>query len=81
MLVLMTFARARNVSMTSHLAQIKRRTNIVGTFSNEASITRLVGSMMLEQSDYGSLNQLHIQLKRLQTLCDTKARGQSAVAH
>lgn len=37
-------------------AEIKRRTNVVGIFPNDASIVRLVGAMMLEQNDEWSLN-------------------------
>jgi transposase-like protein len=32
-------------------AEIKRRTNVVGIFPDDASITRLVVAMMLEQND------------------------------
>ena len=37
-------------------AEIKRRTNFVGIFPNDASIVRLVAAMMLEQNDEWSLN-------------------------
>ena len=36
-------------------AEIKRRTRVAGIFPNDASITRLVGAMMLEQNDEWSL--------------------------
>ena len=44
-------------------AEIKRRTNVVGIFPNDASITRLVGAMMLEQNDEWSLNRRYMQLR------------------
>lgn len=31
--------------------QIKHRTNVVGTFPNEAAITRLAGAILVEQND------------------------------
>ena len=52
-------------------AEIKRRTNVVGIFPNDASIVRLVGAMMLEQNDEWSLNRRYMQLEGLQTLTDT----------
>jgi len=61
-------------------AEIKRRTNVVGIFPNDASITRLVGAMMLEQNDEWSLNRRYMQLEGLQTLSDTVPTRLSAVA-
>jgi hypothetical protein len=61
-------------------AEINRRTNVVGIFPNDASIARLVGAMMLEQNDEGSLNRRYMQLEGLQTLSDTVPTRLSAVA-
>jgi putative transposase len=53
---------------------------VVGIFPNDASITRLVGAMMLEQNDEWSLNRRYMQLEGLQTLSDTVPTRLSAVA-
>lgn len=53
-------------------AEIMRRTHVVGILPNVASITRLVGAMMLEQNDEWSLNRRYmLQLEGLQALSDT----------
>jgi putative transposase len=52
-------------------AEIKRRTNVVGIFPNDAAITRLVGAMLLEQNDEWCLNRRYMQLEGLQSLSDT----------
>ena len=85
-LAFMTFPRAHwaQIYSTNPLerlnAEIKRRTNVVGIFPNDASITRLVGAMMLEQNDEWSLNRRYMQLEGLQTLTDTVPTRLSAVA-
>jgi putative transposase len=61
-------------------AEVKRRTNVVGIFPNDAAIVRLVGAMMLEQNDEWSLNRRYMQLEGLQALCDTAPTRLSAVA-
>jgi hypothetical protein len=61
-LAFMTFPRAHwtQIYSTNPLerlnAEIKRRSNVVCIFPNEASIVRLAGAMMLEQNDEWSLN-------------------------
>lgn len=82
----MTFPRAHwtQIYSTNPLeranAEIKRRTNAVAIFPNDASITRLVGAMMLEQNDAWSLNRRYMQLEGFQTLSDTAPTRLSAVA-
>ena len=45
-------AKLRSINPIEHLnGEIKRRTDIVGIFPNEAAITRLIGAILLEQSD------------------------------
>ena len=61
-------------------ADIKRRTNIVGIFPNDAAITRLVGAMLMEQNDEWAVNRRYTQLDGFQSLCDTAPTRLSAVA-
>ena len=85
-LAFMTFPRAHwsQIYSTNPLerlnAEIKRRTNVVGIFPNDASIVRLVGAMMLEQNDEWSLNRRYMQLEGLQTVSDTAPTRLPAVA-
>ena len=60
-------------------AEIKRRTDVVGIFPNEAAITRLVGGLLLEQNDEWSLQRRYMQLEGLQTLADNQTARLSAV--
>lgn len=60
-------------------AEIKRRTDVVGIFPNDASIMRLVGALLLEQNDEWSLQRRYMQLEGLQSLSENQAARLSAV--
>jgi putative transposase len=61
-------------------AEIKRRTNVVGIFPNDRAVTRLVGAILLEQSDEWTLQRRYMQLEGLQSLSDTAPARLPAVA-
>jgi len=60
-------------------AEIKRRTDVVGIFPNEAAIVRLVGALMLEQNDEWQLQRRYMQLEGLKTVTDNHLHRISAV--
>jgi putative transposase len=84
-LAFMSFPKAhhKQIHSTNPLerlnAEIKRRTDVVGIFPNEAAITRLTGALLLEQSDEWSLQRRYMQLEGLQTLADNQTARLSAV--
>ena len=50
--------------------EIKRRTNVVSIFPNEAAIIRLVGPILLEQNDEWAVSRRYMSLETLAGLCD-----------
>ena len=50
-------------------------------FPNERAITRLIGALLLEQSDEWSLQRRHMQLEGLQALTDIQPVQSSAVVN
>ena len=45
--------------------EIKRRTHVVGIFSNEGAITRLVGAALLEPNDEGAVSGRFVTLESI----------------
>jgi transposase-like protein len=61
--------------------EIKRRTDVVGIFPNEAAITRLIGAILLEQSDeWATQRARYITLETIGAVSDTTPVSLPAVA-
>ena len=48
--------------------EVKRRADVVGIFPNEASITRLIGAVLLEQNDEWQLRHRYMQVEAMAEL-------------
>ena len=59
--------------------EIKRRTDVVGIFPNEAAIYRLVGALLLEQNDEWALQRRYMTLETLAEVGDNPVVSLSAV--
>jgi putative transposase len=53
--------------------EVKRRADVVGIFPNEASITRLIGAVLLEQNDEWQLQHRYMQLEAMAELLQPAA--------
>ena len=62
-------------------AEIKRRTEVVGIFPNEAAITRLVGAILLEQNDEWAVQRSrYMTLETIAPIADDPIVGLPAMA-
>ena len=50
--------------------EVKRRTNVVSIFPNEAAIVRLVGAILLEQNDEWAVCRRYMSLETMAGFCD-----------
>ncbi len=60
--------------------EIKRRTDVVGIFPNDAAIVRLVGAILLEQNDEWAVQRRYMSLETLGSVSDTAIVSLPAVA-
>ena len=57
--------------------ELKRRADVVGIFPNEASITRLIGAVLLEANDEWQLQHRYMQLEAMAELLSPDAESEA----
>jgi putative transposase len=76
-------AHRKQIASTNPLerlnAEVKRRTDVVGIFPNDAAIVRLVGALLLEQNDEWQLQRRYLSLEGLGAISDNQNQRLSAV--
>lgn len=61
--------------------EIKRRSDVVGIFPNEAAVTRLIGALLLEQNDeWATQRSRYRSLETITPLSDNPIVGMPALA-
>jgi len=63
------------------IGEIKRRSEVVGIFPDEAAVTRLIGALLLEQNDEWAVRRArYMSLETIAPLSDDPLVGLPAVA-
>ena len=57
--------------------EIKRRSDVVGIFPNEAAVTRLIGALLLEQNDEWQLQHRTMQIEGMAGLIPPTIDGEA----
>jgi putative transposase len=77
-------AHRAKISSTNPLervnGEIKRRSDVVGIFPNEAAVTRLVGALLLEQQDEWSVQRRYMSVETMAPISDDPTVRLPAVA-